>query len=85
MEIEGFWPRWVLWVSVDPGGPGATFGRVKVRNFPEKRGVLGEKSWKYAYSLQGRKWPKSKIDERTFFGFFWFSMAKTIKNNFLDL
>ena len=28
---------------------------------------------------------KSKIDGRTFFGFFWFSMAPTIKNNFLDL
>ena len=28
---------------------------------------------------------KSKIDGRTFFGFFWFSMAQTIKNNLLDL
>ena len=28
---------------------------------------------------------KSKIDGRTFFGFFWFSMAPTIKNNLLDL
>ena len=35
--------------------------------------------------LKGKIGQNQKIDEWNFFGFFWFSMAQTIKNNLLDL
>ena len=45
---------------------------------------FGTKMAKIGLFLPNWRGQKSKIHGSTFFGFFWFSMAQTLKNNLLD-